>query len=222
VFVSHDIGAVKSMCQWVVLLDKGEVAVQGSAEQVADEYLKRAHARGNVEMSALRGKSTYPRWGSGEVEVVDVELLGRDKAPALVFQPGEPFQIRLRYRAHKDCENPVFGVGLYRADGTYVNGVNHLWREHPIELGPMRAGESGEVELEAERLALLQGQYYLTTFLYDHGKAAPTAVDHREHVLTFQVVDARRLQHGLLFLPYHWRVTRRGTDGSERILESRT
>ncbi len=220
VFVSHDIGAVKSMCQWVVLLDKGEVVGQGSAESVADEYLKRAHARGNVQMSALRGTSTYPHWGSGEIELTEVEMFGHGGKATLVFQPGEPFRIRLHYKASKDCVSPVFGVGLYRADGTYVNGVNHLWREKPIQFGSVRAGETGVVELEAPRLALLQGQYYLTTFLYDHSKAAPTAIDHREHVLTFQVVDARRLQHGLLYLPYRWRVERKSAEGTAEILES--
>ncbi len=220
VFVSHDIGAIKSMCQWVVLLDKGEVVSQGSAEAVSDEYLKRAHARGNVQMSALRGKSTYPHWGSGEIELTEVDMLGREGEPTLVFQPGDPFKIRMRYRVHKDCQNPVFGVGLYRADGTYVNGVNHLWRERPIQFQRLAAGDEGTVELEAPRLALLQGQYYLTTFLYDHSKAAPTAIDHREHVLSFQVVDARRLQHGLLYLPYRWRAERRGRDGAHEVLES--
>jgi ABC-type polysaccharide/polyol phosphate transport system ATPase subunit len=219
-FVSHDMGAVKSMCQWVVLMDKGEVVEQGTAEAVADEYLKRAHARGNERLQAVNvGTSTYPRWGSGEVEVTDVALLGPGGAPTLVLATGEPFAIRMRWKARSACRNPVFGVGLYRSDGTYVNGSNHHWRETPIELVDVAAGEEGEVELTCDRLQLLHGQYYLTTFLYDHSKAAPTPVDHREHVLTFEVLDARRLQHGLLWLPSRWRVVRRGA-GKERILES--
>ena len=36
-------------------------------------------------------------------------------------------------------------------------------------------------------LPLLAGAYYLTTFLYDHSKASPPALDHREHVLAFAV-----------------------------------
>jgi hypothetical protein len=70
-----------------------------------------------------------------------------------------------------------------------------------------------------ECMPLLQGSYYLTTFLYDHGKAAPTAIDHREHVSSFEVIDAARLQHGMLFLPTIWSVTRR-RGGREDTLES--
>jgi ABC-type polysaccharide/polyol phosphate transport system ATPase subunit len=221
-FVSHDMGAVKSMCQWVVLMDKGEVLEQGSAEKVADQYLKRAHARGNERLSMLnRGTSEYPRWGSGEVEVTRVEVLDGAGTSSAVFKSGEPFTIRLHWKANAACAQPVFGIGLYRSDGTYVNGSNHAWRHRPIELRDVRAGEEGTVEVSCDALPLLHGQYYLTTFLYDHSKAAPTPVDHREHVFVFEVIDVERLQHGLFRLPSRWKVVRRGA-GGESALESDT
>ena len=220
IFVSHDMGAVKSMCQWVVLMDQGKVLEQGTAEKVADEYLKRAHARGNERMSSLnRGTSEYPRWGTGEVEITSVEMVGADGRETLVFDVDAPFRVRLRYKAHQDCREPVFGLGIYRSDGTYVNGSNHHWRETPIVIHAMPAGEEGEVEMRFERMPLLAGQYYLTAFLYDHSKPAPTAIDHREHVTTFEVVDARRLQHGMLFLPTQWAVTRRTPGSQEPVVQ---
>ncbi len=209
IFVSHDMGAVKSMCQWVVLLDRGVILEQGTAEKVSDEYLKRAKARGNEKLSTFeRGTSAYPRWGTGEIETLDVEMLDPAGDPSLVFQPGEPFRIRVRYKVHRAVRNPVFGFGLYRSDGTYVNGANHHWRQKPIEIDEAVPGETGVVEMKFDALPLLSGSYYLTTFLYDHSKAAPTAIDHREHVLSFEVVDVRRLQHGLLFLPSRWTLER--------------
>jgi len=214
VFVSHDMGAVKAMCQWVVLMDQGEVLVQGTAEKVADQYLKRAHARGNERLSAInRGTSEYPRWGSGEIEVLRVETVGADGEPTLVFRTNDPFRVLISWHAHAACKAPVFGIGLYRSDGTYVNGSNHAWRDRPIEILDVRAGEEGTVELACERLPLLRGQYYLTSFLYDHSKAAPTAIDHQEHVLTFEVIEADVQQHGMMFLPSIWRSTRRAPGG---------
>ena len=217
IFVSHDMGAIKSMCQSVVLMDQGEILAQGTAEKVADQYLKRAHARGNERLSVLnRGTSEYPRWGSGEVEVLSVETLGPAGQPTYVFQTNQPFTVRMSYRALERAREPVFGVGLYRSDGTYVNGSNHLWRDQPIHLRELQPGEEGVVELVLERLPLLRGQYYLTTFLYDHSKAAPTAIDHREHAATFEVVAADIHQHGLLFLPAVWRTTRRSAGAETR------
>jgi ABC-type polysaccharide/polyol phosphate transport system ATPase subunit len=221
IFVSHDMGAIKTMCQHVVLLDRGEILEQGSAEKVADQYLKRAKARGNERLSSFdRGTSEYPRWGTGEIETTHVEMIDAQGQPSLVFQPGEPFRVRIRYKVHRATTNPVFGLGIYRSDGTYVNGANHHWREHPIEIQDCVVGETGVVEMLFDALPLLSGSFYLTTFLYDHGKPAPTAIDHREHVLTFEVVDARRLQHGMLFLPSRWSVVRDQPGRGTSTLES--
>ena len=211
VFVSHDMGSVKTMCQHVVLMDQGRVVGQGTAESVADEYLKQVHERGNQRLSALgREGSEYPRWGTGEILTGTVSLHGSEGGSKHVFQPGEPFRVRVEWEAHEATPEPVFGIGLYRSDGTYVNGSNHHWREQPLALGQVAAGESGAVEMSFESLPLLQGEYYLTTFLYDHSKPAPTAIDHREHAATFEVVDAQRMQHGLLYLPTLWALERGG------------
>ena len=220
-FVSHDMGAVKSMCQYVVLMDRGEVLEQGTAEEVADEYLKRAHARGNERLSALnREAGEYPRWGTGEMEVSDVRMYDADGKQGHVFASGAPFRIVLRYRAHEECRQPVFGIGIYRSDGTYINGSNHHWREHPIELENVAAGEEGEVEMRFDAMPVLEGRYYITTFLYDHSKAAPTAIDHREHAVTFEVLDPRHHQHGLLYLPTVWSIRRSVTGGETEQWES--
>lgn len=215
-FVSHDMGAVKSMCEHVVLMDKGEVVGQGTAEKVADEYLKRAHERGNQRLSALnRGGSTYPRWGSGEIEVHAVELVGANDARTHVFRTGDPFKVRMRFKAHKSVKKPVFGLGIYRSDGTYVNGTNHDWRKERIVLDEIRAGEAGVAELSVPELPLLVGQYYLTSYLYDHSKPAPTPIDQQEHVVSFEVIDADRQQHGMIYLPTRWTVAWQGPDRNE-------
>ncbi|MEZ5976033.1 MAG: ABC transporter ATP-binding protein [Planctomycetota bacterium] len=212
-FVSHDMGSVKSMCQQVILMHEGRVLEQGTAEEVADEYLKRAHARGNDRLSSLnRTIDAYPRWGSGEVRTTTVEMFAEGNKPTQTFEPGMPFRVRVGYEVTGDCADPVFGMGLYRSDGTYVNGSNHYWRRDPIEIGPVRNGEKGYVEMAFESLPLLKGQYYLTLFVYDHSKPAPTPVDHREHAAVFEVLDGRQMQHGLLFLPTRWTVARSGQD----------
>jgi ABC-type polysaccharide/polyol phosphate transport system ATPase subunit len=223
IFVSHDLGAVKSMCQNVVMMDQGEILEQGDAESVSDAYLKRIKERGNERLSMMnRGETEYPRWGTGEIEVTAMGMFDEAGDNTHVFQTGRPFAVRLEYKALKDTERPVFGLGIYRSDGTYVNGSNHQWRNEPIELGQVVAGEEGTVEMSFEAMPLLGGQYYLTTFLYDHSKASPTAIDHREHAITFEVVDGAKHQHGLLYLPTRWRMERRSEDGEVTTTESKS
>ncbi|HKX46861.1 MAG TPA: ABC transporter ATP-binding protein [Planctomycetota bacterium] len=215
VFVSHDLGAVKQMCQHVALLHRGEIVEQGPAERVADAYLKRVKERGDEALSLeARGASEYPRWGSGELTVDAIELLDEGGRPSRVLTARQPCAIRLRYSARAHVADPVIGIGIYRSDGTYVNGSNHRWRRQPLSIADAGAGETGEVELRLDALPLLQGEYYLSTFVYDHAKQTPQAIDHREHAATFGVLDADHHEHGMLHLPSRWVLRRRRADAA--------
>jgi ABC-type polysaccharide/polyol phosphate transport system ATPase subunit len=219
VFVSHEMAAVRTLCQTVVYLDQGRVAAQGTASEVADEYLRRSHARGNRAYEAVNTRnSTYPRWGSGEIRVDTAEVLGPDGQPTHSLQPGQPFAIRLRYAATGAVENPVFGIAIYRVDGVLVQINNNQWRENPIEVLGVKPGEKGTVTMSVDKLPFLQGNYYISTFVYDHSKAAPTPVDHREHALVFQIIDTKRWQHGLMLLDSRWRIERDKPDGARETL----
>jgi ABC-type glutathione transport system ATPase component len=90
VFVSHDMGAVKSMCQHVILLDKGEIARAGHAEKVADEYLKRAHARGNERSRPLNRGRAPTRAGARARSRRSSRDARRDGQSSLVFQTASP------------------------------------------------------------------------------------------------------------------------------------
>jgi lipopolysaccharide transport system ATP-binding protein len=219
VFVSHEMAAVRTLCQTVVYLDQGRIVAQGTASEVADEYLRRSHARGNRTYQAVNTRtSTYPRWGSGEIRVDEAEILGPDGRPTHSLTPGQPFAIRLRYAATGAVANPVFGIAIYRVDGVLVQINNNQWREDPIEVHGVQAGETGSVTMSVDKLPFLQGNYYISTFVYDHSKAAPTPVDHREHALTFQIIDTKRWQHGLMTLDSRWRIERVKADGASETL----
>lgn len=215
-FVSHDLGMIRNLCDRVILLDKGLIVGQGTADDVADAYLKHVHARREGEMRIKSQESVaYPRWGSGEIEVTKIDMTGGDGAVRHVFRPGEAVAIRFHYTVHQAVRDPVFGVGIYRSDRTYVNGSNHVWRREPLHLTGLRPGDRGIVSCRIARLPLLQGSYYLTSFLYEHGVAAPTPIDHQEHCLTFEIVDDKAWQHGLCALETAW-VEERHPAGARR------
>src|SRR6185436_8344492 len=46
-------------------------------------------------------RATEGRWGSRDVEIVEVAFVGRDLAPSFVFHSGDPMSIRLTVRAHQ-------------------------------------------------------------------------------------------------------------------------
>jgi len=87
-------------------------------------------------------KASEGRWGSREVEIVDVAMIGEDGAPRQVFQ---------------SVDDVVFGVGLFNGEGVCCFGTNTDIEELEIE---SLEGEQ-EVRFRVNGLDLVEGTYKL-------------------------------------------------------------
>ncbi|HSL22608.1 MAG TPA: ABC transporter ATP-binding protein [Vicinamibacterales bacterium] len=97
------------------------------------------------------------RWGSRDVEIVDVRIAGREAAAGHVFQSGEPLSITLVVNAARPTEDLVFGVGIFNAEGVCCYGTNT-----DLEgLRPRPFSGRGEVTFQIERVDLVEGTYKL-------------------------------------------------------------
>src|SRR3712207_4124774 len=84
VLVSHSLDTIRSLCTEAVWLDGGTVQERGRAHEVVAAYLGSVHATAAHEVdqspdaqAGLRGPKAVAgsRWGSGEVEIVDVAFV---------------------------------------------------------------------------------------------------------------------------------------------------
>jgi ABC-type polysaccharide/polyol phosphate transport system ATPase subunit len=111
--------------------------------------------RGDTAAPADMFQSGEGRWGSREIEVSDVEVLGGDGEPRHVLQSGDPMTVRLQVRAAKPMTDFVFGVAIFNADGVCCYGTN-TWIE---ELGSREFAGDGEVRFIVDSLDLTEGTY---------------------------------------------------------------
>jgi ABC-type polysaccharide/polyol phosphate transport system ATPase subunit len=102
VFVSHDASSVERLCERAVLLREGRLEFDGTTHDAIVRYHKQlADERDPEERTAgLR------EWGSGEVRIAAVELLGPDGEDRRQFLSGEPFTVRLRLAAARPVAPP--------------------------------------------------------------------------------------------------------------------
>jgi len=102
VFVSHDASSVERLCERAVLLREGGLEFDGTTHDAIVRYHKQlADERDPEERGAgLR------EWGSGEVRIAEVELLGPDGERRRQFLSGEPFAVRLRLNAERPLAPP--------------------------------------------------------------------------------------------------------------------
>jgi ABC-type polysaccharide/polyol phosphate transport system ATPase subunit len=199
VFVSHDLGAVRTLCQRGIWLENGTVAAKGPVETVVDSYLHRVAGgrRSGLRRQVLSDQGR--RWGDGRVEIVGVELLNGAGEEQVVFGTGDPVTIRIHFEAHCRIEQPVFGVAIHGEDGAQISGLNTRRSNYDI---PYVEGD-GVITYKVASLPLLPGAYQLTVTAYDTECIIP--YDHHHRMYTLVVESGTGAEHqGFVYLPSEW------------------
>jgi ABC-type polysaccharide/polyol phosphate transport system ATPase subunit len=141
-------------------------------------------------------KATEGRWGSREVEITDVTLVGEDGQPGHIFQSGERLEVRLKVQAPKPVDDFVFGLGLFTAEAVLIHGTNTGLEEYqPEEL----AGEA-EVRVVIDRLDLVEGTYKLDVAVH---RLDGYAYDYHRLLYSFRV-KSRIKDVGIYRPSHHW------------------
>jgi ABC-2 type transport system ATP-binding protein len=139
------------------------------------------------------------RWGSGEGQIVRVELLDASGQPTKRIRTGDPVVLRMHYVVHETITQPVFGMAIQRMDGAEVTGRNI--RE--AGLVPDHVDGTGVLDLRIDRLMLVPGTYdinvSLTNFSLTH------TYDFRYRILRFDVeVGDPYAEVGIMVLDATW------------------
>jgi len=196
VMISHNLSAVREMCSKVAWLTGGKLAAIGDSDDVVSAYLDDVReTMAGPGMLADRRDQRLP-----EFEVGDVHLLDGDGHDVEEIGIGDPLTVEIGYRVNRPVETPVFGVMLWRNDGTYVYGTNSY--VDGLEVGPLHA--SGKVCLTFRSLPLLPGTYRFTVALFGSERANAAPVDYREQRYQFRV-RANTVEQGVIRLEHDWR-----------------
>jgi ABC-type polysaccharide/polyol phosphate transport system ATPase subunit len=190
ILVTHDLEAVERWCDEAIWLHQGEVKDRGYPRRVIDAYrhfiekgeeeqlLQAEHAQSTAvqgHAAPSRVEDEQARWGSREIEITGVDIVGADGHEKRVFHPEEGMRVRISYTVHAEQSEVVFGVGIHRADGLQVFGTN----TDIDRIALPRVAGSGTVECELMRLGVLDGAYFLDVavhrddgYPFDYHKAA--------------------------------------------------
>jgi lipopolysaccharide transport system ATP-binding protein len=199
-FISHNLDAVRNLCEKAIWLDKGIVKAQGNVEEVIACYLENIAVAEGKKATVRKSKTSRgSRWGSGEAEITEVNFLDAEGNKRRTFKTGEKMIAQIKYRAYERIERPSFGIAIYRSDGVHINGPNTATSGYEIEY---IEGE-GEVRYTIERLPLLSGTYEFSATIYDYYSVHP--YDHHHRMYTFTVHTGHlREREGVFYIPCEW------------------
>ncbi|HYK21982.1 MAG TPA: ABC transporter ATP-binding protein [Pyrinomonadaceae bacterium] len=162
-FVSHDPGAVRALCNRAILLNSGKMVAEGTPSDVLNRYQKIIMARQQAYEANLKpadesgaanelsGFESTPlsyvyRHGDRSAEILQVELLDSSLRPAELVETGEPLVVRVVYVAHEDLDDVVCGFLIRNRHGIHIYGTNTELQQVPFE--PVSKGQVIEVTFE--------------------------------------------------------------------------
>ncbi|MCK4794987.1 MAG: ABC transporter ATP-binding protein [Desulfobacteraceae bacterium] len=187
-FVSHDPGAVKSLCDRALLLDEGVLIRDGEPDAVLDYYngmiAKKTKDEEIRQVETELGR-TITRSGSDEAHVLNVEMFDETGRPARAFRVGDNVRINCHIIFNNSMENPTVGILIRDRLGNDVFGTN----TYHLEIGEhsYKAGESANVVFYLP-LNLGCGNYSLTVAVHTRDTHLEDNYDWWDQCLVFQVI----------------------------------
>jgi len=159
--VSHDMDTIQAICERVLVLDRGKTVLEDVPSRAVSEY----HAINAQGEGASEGPEVR-EWGTREAVILGVELRDPRGEPVATLGTREGFTARVRWRASRRIEDPVFGFALCDSEGRLLYGTNTAIDGCAI---PAIEGE-GALEFEVASIPFQRGRYYLTFAIHsrDH------------------------------------------------------
>jgi lipopolysaccharide transport system ATP-binding protein len=188
-FVSHDTGAVKSLCSRTVYLDAGAVKATGNSGDVCDLYISDQRERSGFfrqaetedkkysdvsapetlapsteQEEAFEKQAAYFRKGKGDVKIIHAALLGEQGEAITEVDFGQKLIFRAVYRSTIELPELVIAFYVKNKNQLEVIGSNNVYEHGPIT--NIRAGELYSAEFSFTN-RLRGGDYSITALIAD-------------------------------------------------------
>lgn len=193
IIVSHDRGAIQTLCDRAILLEQGSVIKDGDPEEVFDFYnaLIAEKENSTVEVRKLENGKAQTTSGTGEATVEEIALYNSKGEPAEFIGVGEQITLRIRVKVHHTIESLVLGYGIKDRLGQVMYGTN-TWHTEQVLNSP-HAGDEFLYSL-AFPANLGVGTYSIQTALVDRDTHLTANYEWRDMALVFNVINIDKRQ----------------------------
>jgi lipopolysaccharide transport system ATP-binding protein len=198
VFVSHNLGAVESLCDRTMLIKEGQIYQSGATREVISAYEDLLLRLSPKSRTALAESSTSPA-----AEIVSLKVFDSEGHHTTMFATGDAISIQVELIVHRPIENAVVEV--------YFNSVfGNLHTHFSTETGGQRIDlEPGPalVEFSCSELTLEVAAFEIEGAIRHRGSAISDFID-RKHGAVLNVGRGKPV-HGVFYTPHEWRLVTR-------------
>lgn len=169
--VSHNLYAVRSICQRVFVLEKGHLIAQGETNATVDKYVSQINQQDRLDQTVVETASFI---------VNDVTIQSLNSSLIKTF---DPVEIRVRFTAKTDILDPGLYVGLLTNEHQRITGLD--FKDFQT-VAPIRAGQQSELGFSLDTLPILPGTYQIELHLKD---MASFKIETVSQTFPFEVVE---------------------------------
>ena len=180
VFVSHNMSAVRRLCDRVYLLQSGRVIASGAPSDVVADHMREAAPGANAGVAIVtRGAQ---RGGSGEAFLERVALIDSAGRTTDRLHLGERFSVVVDFDVESSVPRAVVELGIMGGDGYAVATAMST-----DQGAPARALDVGRRSVKVDLdVGMLPGDFALTVILHHEGGPP---IDWVDSALRFSVGD---------------------------------
>jgi len=199
--VSHDKGAIQSICDRAILLNAGRLAKEGAPEAVMDYYNAMLAERENQtvrEQTTADGKVQIIS-GTGDASVADIALLNEDGERVETINVGQKVRLHIAVDVQADLPDLVLGYVIKDRLGQPVFGTNTYHMRHRVA----RVSGGELINFWFDFAANLgEGTYSVAVALHTEDTHVANNYEWRDLALVFKVINLDKDQFvGVAWLP---------------------
>lgn len=178
-FVTHDMTAVKAMCDKVLWIDNGEIREQGAAGPTVDNYLvdiSEGNVMGqyptrepmpiNICGASIEHISKQSRRGLGELIFEKIDVYSDSiNASDVILEQGKSLKFRsiIRNVSCLDSKNMFVGISLRNRRGVDICSVNS--KDLGVIAPKTKVGDTITLDVDLKLPILQQGEYSISVSL---------------------------------------------------------
>lgn len=182
IFVSHDLNAVKMICDQALVLDKGKVVEHGSPETAVNRYNRIMAEMDEQEYQIELERKSASGYGTREVTIEGASLLGQNSAASTVAS-GESVTLTVQLKAQQTVGEVSVGFLIRDRFGQDIYGTNTYLLGQPVRL---QAGESRSLQFRFPA-SIAPGKYTVTLAAHSEANHLEQCYHWVDNLIQFEV-----------------------------------
>ncbi len=190
-FVSHNMGAVKSLCKTGLVLENGKITFTGTSEEAVNYYIT-SERKKSISSLILRND----RIGNGKFKFVDIKFKNKAGVEANEFISGDKALVEIDYEKDEDFDGSRIIWSLIFRDNLKQIATSFVSDEIPNQAEIRKS--TGKIKLEIPNLYLRSERYEIMLLSFNGETKMEEALDIIEDVTFINVLKADVFKVGKL------------------------